>query len=501
MNKRIIISLLTIAIVVSGGVPLAKGQDFNSPSTADLQRRIQELEATVRQMQNRQNAGIPAEATVPAPPVDAADSAVYPASAMFPDSVTSSLPPRPTEREGIHTGGFPMAGWNKGFYLRSDDDSYELHITGQLQADYRGFMDDVDTATSPDTFLIRRARLGIEGTVFKYCEFRLLPDFAGSSVTKSIADAYVNIHYWDALQLEMGKFKQPFSYEQLIQDRYVPTMERSMIDQLVPQRDEGLMLHGRKLFGDRLDYAVAVSNGDQNTSTVDSNNSKDFNTRLVVRPFSDPSFDLLRGLQFGASYGVGIENQSVSPNDLTTPATVEWFAYNNGVLANGVRTRVSPELVYFHGPFGLATQYYHEDQQVQASASKPVVHVQTDGYYIMASWLLTGEQRTDYTQQIDPVRPFSIDAPIASPGAWELIARLSKLDVDPEVFAAKLATPGVSSLGATEITCGFNWYLTRWIRTQFNWEHAWFSNPVQIGNEHFPLTTEDALYTRFQLIF
>ena len=106
---------------------------------------------------------------------------------------------------------------------------------------------------SPDTFLIRRARLGIEATVANYYEFRLLPDFAGTSVSKSITDAYMNVHYWDQLQFEVGKFKQPFSYEDLIQDRYVPTMERSMMDQLVPQRDEGVMIHGHKWFDDRFD--------------------------------------------------------------------------------------------------------------------------------------------------------------------------------------------------------------------------------------------------------
>src|SRR5262249_48217851 len=153
-------------------------------------------------------------------------------------------------------------------------------------------------------------------------EFRLLPDFAGSSLSKSITDAYVNVHYWDGFQVEMGKFKQPFSYEQLIQDRYTPFMERSMIDQLVPQRDEGVMVHGRKMFGDHFDYALAIGNGDQNDSTIDSNNAKDFNCRMVVRPFNDPYFCLLRGLQIGSSYGVGIENQAVSPNALTTPLTV-----------------------------------------------------------------------------------------------------------------------------------------------------------------------------------
>jgi len=93
-----------------------------------------------------------------------------------------------------------------------------------------------------------------------YYEFRLLPDFAGSSTAKSITDAYLNVHYWDAFQLEIGKFKQPFSYEELIQDRYVPTMERSMIDQLTPQRDEGVMIHGHKMFDDRFEYGISVSN-------------------------------------------------------------------------------------------------------------------------------------------------------------------------------------------------------------------------------------------------
>ena len=475
----------------------ARGDD--APSIAELQQHIAELDAAVRQLQAQQGGGaaptVPPAASVAAPAATAAGDSPQAAN------VTSSVPPRPTERAGIHTGGFPLAGWNEGFYLRSDDHSYELHLTGQLQVDYREFPEDVNTATSPDTFLIRRARLGIEAKVLDYYEFRLLPDFAGTSIAKSITDAYINVHYWDALQVEMGKFKQPFSYEQLVQDRYTPFMERSLIDQLTPQRDEGLMVHGRKLFGDRLDYALAISNGDQNDSTIDSNNSKDFNTRLVVRPFNDPCFDLLRGLQFGVSYGVGIENQAVSPNTLSTPATVEWFAYNNGVLANGVRSRASPELEYFHGPLGFATQYFIEDQQLQASAAKPLFHVQSNGFYAMASYLLTGETRVDYTQQISPLRPFQPYAPVAMPGAWEVLLRVSRLDVDPAAFAAGLATPGQSSLEATECTLGVNWYLNMWVRAQFNWEHAWFAEPIKFGSEPFPLHSEDALYTRFQVIF
>ena len=109
-------------------------------------------------------------------------------------------------------------GWNNGFFLQSPDKSCQLRITGQIQADFRGFLTPVDTSTtanknvagspitgSPDSFLIRRARLGIEATMANYYEFRLLPDFAGSSVSKSITDAYMNVHYWDAIAIRDGQ--------------------------------------------------------------------------------------------------------------------------------------------------------------------------------------------------------------------------------------------------------------------------------------------------------
>jgi hypothetical protein len=40
------------------------------------------------------------------------------------------------------------------------------------------------------------------------------------------------------------------------------------------------------------------------------------------------------------------------------------------------------------------------------------------------------------------------------------------------------------------------------VRTQFNWEHAWFDDPVQLGPSRRNLTKDsDALLTRFQIIF
>ncbi len=378
--------------------------------------------------------------------------------------------------------------------MQSADKSFLLRITGQLQGDFRGFLNTADK-TDVDTFLLRRARLGIEATMLDYYEFRLLPDFAGTSITTMITDAYMNVHYWNGLQLEVGKFKQPVSYEQLIQDRYVPFMERSMIDQLVPARDVGVMIHGHRMLDDRLEYGVSVSNGEINGNT-DDNNGKDLNARVAVRPFNDDNWDLLRHLQFGISGSEGIEYEAMSPTSLKTPATVPWLVFTTGDVAKGERTRLSPELAYFYHSFGFASQYYHEEQKIAASAAATAVRVPFDGYYVMATYLLTGEERYEYTQQIDPIRPFAIATPFASPGAWEAVFRVSHLDVGSEIFTDHLVDPAKYASGATETTLGFNWYWNKWVRAQFNWEHARFDEPVAFPAALNPAPTRRSLTTR-----
>jgi phosphate-selective porin OprO/OprP len=419
--------------------------------------------------------------------------------------------------------GFPiLAGWDDkhGFFLRSKDERFYLRLTGQIQADYRAFLDGRDY-TDIDTFLVRRARLGIEADMFQYFEFRLLPDFSNAQAPglpgqTRIQDAYMNVHYWDSFQIEVGKFKQPFSYEQLIQDRFVPTMERSMIDQLVPARDEGIMIHGYKLLGDKLDYGIAVSNGEIN-GDFDTNKLKDVNGRVVVRPLNwEALWPALRPLQLGISGGTGVEEENVSPNTLRTPATVQWFQFNSTVRANGRRTRWSPEIVYFYKGLGVAAQYYRQEQHlspaaVPAPGSGTVLEVPFEGYYIMTTLLLTGEQRTTYSAAVAPLRPFDPCHPIANPGAWELVARASHLRVGDEVFEriptgrttfVQLANPVGNSDRAVEMTLGFNWYLNSWVRMQFNWEHAWFHEPVRLGpGPDGLLRHQDSLLTRFQVIF
>src|SRR2546427_2251086 len=99
-----------------------------------------------------------------------------------------------------------------GFALKSPDGNFVLNLKGLVQADSRWYLDDQDH-NGVDTFLIRRARPILEGTLFKDFDFRLMPDFAGSSAT--LFDAYVEWKHWQALKLRIGKFKSPAGLGQL----------------------------------------------------------------------------------------------------------------------------------------------------------------------------------------------------------------------------------------------------------------------------------------------
>jgi phosphate-selective porin OprO and OprP len=422
-----------------------------------------------------------------------------------PSADEASTTAAPGRASTLETANAPPAGWKDSFFIQSPDKAYVLRITGQIQADYRNFLQH--DATDIDTFLVRRARFGLEATMFNYYEFRFLPDF-GQGQAK-VQDAYMNIHYVDYFQVEAGKFKQPFSYEQLIQDRFVPTMERSLIDQLVPARDVGFMIHGQKLCGDRLDYAVSISNGEINGDT-DTNDRKDLTGRIAVRPFVGvESGGFLRGLQLGICGSTGFEQAAASPATLRTPATVPWFKFSSTGRADGVRNRWSPELAYFQGSFGCAAQYFRQDQEFRASAAGPgasaVTDVPYEGFYVLATYLLTGEQRTGYSQAIDPLNPFDPQAPCLCTGAWELVARASRLHVGDNVFLPaplRLADPGATNTGATEMTLGLNWYLNRWFRAQLNWEHAWFDEPVRLSPDLDGFRKDqDTLLVRLQIIF
>src|SRR5438552_327683 len=204
--RRFIFPLLFAAIQFGFTKTLSAQAPAPTQPSADLEKRVHELEDTVRRLETERSSSVPATATNSTSPQPSTNQD---ANGTFAQTHDLSQPERPSgdtyflPGKGSDDRGI-LAGWDdkRGFFLRSPDDKFTLRLTGQIQADYRAFLDDTDY-TDIDSFLVRRARLGIEANVFNYYEFRLLPDFSNrqsptSSASTVIQDAYLNVHYWDA---------------------------------------------------------------------------------------------------------------------------------------------------------------------------------------------------------------------------------------------------------------------------------------------------------------
>ena len=128
--------------------PYAHAQDANAASVAELQQRVADLEAVVRQLRDARDPAAAPTAMAPSPagnPAGPIAPSAAPAAAPAANAnaeFVQAAPIAPVGGDAIpYYGGF--AGWNDGFYMWSADKSFLLRITGQIQSDFRGYLQDV----------------------------------------------------------------------------------------------------------------------------------------------------------------------------------------------------------------------------------------------------------------------------------------------------------------------------------------------------------------------
>jgi phosphate-selective porin OprO/OprP len=388
-----------------------------------------------------------------------------------------------------------------GFSFSSADSNFVAELHGVLQVDTRSFFNDGGN-NGTDGILLRRARPIFSGTVFHDFDFNFTPDFAGSSV--SIYDAYINYHYNSAFQLEAGKFKAPVGLEALEADRDILFNERSLVTDLVPNRDLGLEFHGSVL-GDAVSYGLGVFTGgyDYGSPTLNGPVQDDdaFEGRLFFQPFKNSSVNPLKGLGFGLA-GTYLANHPSTNSTTgltggyTTDGQEKFFTYSSGVNAKGASWRVVPQAFYYYGPLGVLGEYAVADQQV-ASATKSA-DIQNSAWEVTGSWVLTGEDAS-YTG-VTPSHPF--DPHSGGWGAWQVVGRFASLSVDDKAFTDGFASPTKSADGANAWSVGLNWYLNRNIRADLSFSHTWFDGFTgKASPGTVPAQAENVLFSRIQLAF
>jgi phosphate-selective porin OprO and OprP len=382
-----------------------------------------------------------------------------------------------------------------GFWLRSGDGKFTLHLGGYIQADSRTFLEDTAVRLN-NTFLLRRARTLIEGAVFKFFDFRLLADWGGG--TAVIQDGYVTGRVSPGLRLQAGKFKGPVGLERLQSATDILFIERGFPSAIAPNRDLGFELAG-DVADSIVHYEIGIFDGvvDGASLDTDAGDNKDGEGRLSFTPFRRSGTTYLEGLSLGVAATIGEEHGTQAAPGLPsykTPGQNTFFGYRSdttavAAVAAGRRWRVSPQAYWSIGPLGLLGEWIRSSQVVSRGTTTAMIGVKA--WQAAGSFALTGEKAS--YRGIMPRKP--VDA--RGFGAVELVGRYSELQMDGDAFPA-FADPSRSARKASEWAFGVNWYPERRIKVALNYGRTSFDGGAPDGadREH-----EQALLTRFQVAF
>ncbi len=387
--------------------------------------------------------------------------------------------------------------WKDGLRFETQDKKFKFRVGGRLHNDWAFFDQDRDLervfGDEEDGTEFRRARIDIRGEIYDSVVFREEYDFAGNTGEGKFKDVYLGLKHLPVVgNLRLGHFKEPFGLERLTSDEYVTFLERGLPNVFAPGRNLGLMAHNYALDG-RLTWAVgAFKNVDDFPSDDDSDEDQGFSFTARVTGLPWYQDDGRKLLHLGVAYSHRNPDGAVlgwrqRPECHLANRYVNTGGYQGFRLVDARMDDVDlfvAEAALVYEPFSLQGEYMVADVDTDFAGNRHF-----DGYYVQASYFLTGEHRPYKTSagEFDRVRPnrnFSLGDERGC-GAWELALRYSSLDLDSGIIR-----------GGQEdnFTLGVNWYLNPNTRIMLNYVMADIDHDLYDGGL-------DILQARFQVNF
>lgn len=354
--------------------------------------------------------------------------------------------------------------WSSGLRLKSNDGNFSLKIGGRIMNDWAIYSTDSDT---PDAYRsigdgteFRRARLYMEGEVYKNIKYKAQYDFAGQDA--DFKDVYIELKKIPTLgNLRIGHFKEPMSLEELTSSKYLTFMERSLPNVFTQGRNTGFQI--ANTFTDRRATAAVGVFRDVGDSGNGFGKNSDYNVtaRITALPWYEDKGKKLVHVGFGYTHEFRDNDSDIRYRARPEAHLGPRFVDTRSFRAEGI-DYFNPELAAVYGPFSLQGEYI-------------VTEVNSDGYddpsfdgaYIYGSVFLTpGDYRRYKTSSgaFDRVKPANdLSWSGGGYGAIEAAFRYSNLNLSDGMIQG-----GTLS----NFTAGLNWYLNPNFRFMLNYVHA-----------------------------
>jgi len=362
-----------------------------------------------------------------------------------------------------------------------------------------------------DSVFFRSLRLQASGEMFDVFAYKLEVDFAGKVDASSLPannpsfweqvafkDIYLQVKELPLLgNVRVGHFKEPFSLDQLDSALVLTFMERNLADVFAPARNMGVMaLDCNEEQTWTWAYGLFRQMDETPPFASNDNGGWAFTARTTWLPWYDEPSGGRGLLHLGMAYRF-LDFDSATQRIRQRPETsVGPRVVDTGIVGHMQNVNeIGPELAFVYGPFSLQSEwigaFYNRGDGFD--------NLYFNGYYVYASYFITGEHRTYNRREgrFDRIRPFENffrvrtgDGSVATGmGAWELAYRYSNISLDD---------PGAGVLGgrANDHTLGLNWYLNPYSRLMWNYVHTNASTA-----NHGPDVPMDILEMRAQFDF
>ena len=383
-------------------------------------------------------------------------------------------------RGGSSDGGNDLkVKWKGAPELSSADGQFKFKVRGRLNVDYNGIDQDDAITGDPDVSAVelRRARLGVEGVLFYDYIYKFEVDFAGDET--AIKDAYIE-YTGLPVNIRAGHYKVYNSLEALMSANYITFMEKaSFIEAFSIDRLIGGGLSVDKKHWTAAAGAFATTPEAQQVTFYEDGTT--FSARLSAAPINEDR----RVVHLAAS--VRHRDEAGDPRDGTANPLFQYRA-RGADLHLADRFIATPQIGERDTLFGLEGAVVLGSFSVQGEYAQTRVDVPVaiadatptyDGWYVDASWFLTGETRPYEGGMFGRVK---VKNPVYGGsggwGAWQLAGRYDVLDLTDEASAI----PGCLACGEqTTWLIGLNWYLNDYTRLMLNVNQSEIEGGVNDG--------------------
>jgi len=388
------------------------------------------------------------------------------------------------------------AGWNgEHFFIKSADGQFSISPYGYVDTDYRAYKGDGAPA---DSFILRRARFGFQGSYGSHFDFALLTD-AASTTGAIVRDVYLNVRIRPEFQVQAGQFKTPFAQESGTGATNLDFVERGFQSLLYPSaasayRSPGIAIHG-DIAGGIMQYWVGAFNG-KGYALANTTNQPEVIGRLRFYPWRKSQSEWFKGFAFGGSIdrarSRGLSgDQSFSGN---LPSQVYDFFPQFAI--NGPIQRYNGELTYIKSGFAVRGEFDQLNMSRNNTGSEQVgglgflslPSIIAKAWDISATYLITGEKQPENGTPRVRHPLFGPDTPGGNGrglGAWGVGFRFMGIQAkEPGADFLNYFTPGyvpTFDYHTFEYTMGLTWYPNYWVKYSINLGIDELKDPSTIG--------------------